>query len=1033
MTNKKVFTAKIALATCGILGCVGGLIISNTAAHMFRIQGQSGDFSLELNNSKKISNASSSYTSEVSASINTAFGNSVTFKASNVINYASGWQTICSGGYFYNPINNTANKNKLSGVTSIKFESPSNSATLSLYYGNSLDGTSILYSNEKVLNANTAYTISEDTPNYIYIKNNNASSVDITKFTINYSCSDSGYAKRNYKVLMIGNSFSDDTVYFSQRIADSYGINLDIYDAYIGGCTLDQHYSNLTNSTASYSMRSMNGSSWVKSDDMTLAAIIDSKTWDVITFQQASAQVGRSDSYSNLTNLVNAVRTRVGSGPKFYWYQTWAYDKEYHDYYDYFAYFGNNQQTMFNAINTCYQNQVATTGLFEKFIPAGTAVQNMRTSYMKDTISRDGKHMSSIHGRYLLGLNFLSHVLDINYDMSPCSYKPTQASDSYKTLCYEAIRNARKTPLACTNSAYTTQSIGNHNLSDYTEIDAEFVGCSYWNSTDSSNYNKRIANASGSSNKYVTTKRFTSSTLPVGSFIVVGEAFGYRPEAWTSDAAQGSRPAEAYEKIIEIDSSFWSGYQYRAFNIFKPGESGALALADNSNGVGEQYSQIFDNFHIYVPTSLVGTIKTKGDNSLYESDDSDLFSTAGYKFSSYQRVFLDPIMGFYKCDSYYTTYNSYSDDTAKKFVCTRPFYSADGDLPENTVIIVDSGYQWRSDCWGDNGTYSPRPDNVSTKFTVLTSSFMSGLRRRTFNVSSTSGAYVNQEHVNFLNHMRIYVPTSSDVLDDYPTGTFKGNATVLGNTFAIVLAIGTRSNHLVGVSLANTDANPTNISFDDSTKVITISTTGSYSGKSFGTITGTYDKANNRITSVRCSGTVSSYVSNNGSITATGATTSSTSLFYDCNGTTAQLQSTFKRRYMSGSWQVDNSNTDRFTSNFEQTVSGGSVKWRPYSGGAVSLVLNNDLSSAVSVKNLHFWVYNPSSTTINLRCWYYKAKNLQSNGEITNPDDNYYAVAKPNCWSYVSLGFNASIYNFQIADFNSSGVALSFDNIYLFQ
>ena len=155
---------------------------------------------------------------------------------------------------------------------------------------------------------------------------------------------------------------------------------------------------------------------------------------------------------------------------------------------------------------------------------------------IKETTSRDGKHMSSVHGRYLLALNFVSTIYDIDLDMSPCSYLPLEANASYKNPAYEAIRNAYKNPLAVTNSVYTNPDLGEYNLSNYTEIDAELVGCSYWNSTDGSNYNKRLSNVSGSSNCYVSTKRFTSSDLPIGSLVVIDEAFGVRPEAWVSDS-----------------------------------------------------------------------------------------------------------------------------------------------------------------------------------------------------------------------------------------------------------------------------------------------------------------------------------------------------------------------------------------------------------------------------------------------------------------------------------------------------------------
>lgn len=276
--------------------------------------------------------------------------------------------------------------------------------------------------------------------------------------------------------------------------------------------------------------------------------------------------------------------------------------------------------------------------------------------------------------------------------------------------------------------------------------------------------------------------------------------------------------------------------------------------------------------------------------------------------------------------------------------------------------------------------------------------------------------------------------TVSDPLTYYPEGTFSGTAIVDGNSWKITIALGNQSNGLVAIRLANNDAGATGITYDTSNNTFTITTTGSYSIGSykltFGNITGTYDYANDRLTGITCNGTIKSYVDNNGSITATHPTTSSTSYFNDCDGTTEQLQSTFKRRYNTGSWQVDNINADRITSNTTEFVSGsGSVKRRGYTGGGVALNFNSDWSPAKTLGSVQFWVYNPHSSDITLRMWVYKATSFGSNGEIGS------VTAKTGQWTYVAMGFGSyagAIYNFQIADFNNTGAYLSFDNIYFF-
>ena len=261
---------------------------------------------------------------------------------------------------------------------------------------------------------------------------------------------------------------------------------------------------------------------------------------------------------------------------------------------------------------------------------------------------------------------------------------------------------------------------------------------------------------------------------------------------------------------------------------------------------------------------------------------------------------------------------------------------------------------------------------------------------------------------------------------NYPEGTFKGAATVSSADYAIVISIGTQSSGLVAVRLSNKDAVATGITYNSSTNAFSITTTGDYSGYSFGTISGTYDISNDRLVNVSCSGDISAGVSNNGSITCTRP--SASEAFYDCDGTTSELQATFKRRYMSGSWQVDNSNMDRITSNTTEFVCGtGAVKRRGYSGGAVALTFQNDFSPAKTVANVQFWVYNPSGSDITLRMWCYRGTSFGNNYETGS------VTAKAGQWTYVAMGFtSAAIYNFQIADFNNTGVYLTFDNIYLF-
>ena len=999
------------------------LTISLAIGFMFRqsissVTANEPEYELLFNNAKRISDTTTTYTEERSASVSTTLGNDISINTSNVVKFNDGWQTINGHGYFYNPVSDLGDNNKISGIKSITYTSDV-SNTLSLYYGWSINNTEIIYSLKETLTSGVEYTFNDNHPSYFYIQNDSDNPVNVNTLSIKYSCSAESYPYQNLNVLMIGNSFADDTLFYAARIAQSYGININLFDAYIASCTVDMHYSNLSNNSASYSMRTMNNDQWVYSDNMTLTQILQHKTWDVVTFQQASAEVGRETSYSNLTNLVNSVKSVLGYTPRMMWHQTWAYDNSYHEYYGYFSYFNNDNEAMYDAIVSCYQSEVAPLGLFERIIPAGTTVQNLRTSCMKETFCRDGKHMSSVHGRYLLGLDFLSSVYGVDLYKSPCTYLPFDINQSYLNVATECVHNAIEHPLEVTNSVYTTSEISSYDLSNYTEIDAELVGCSYWKATDSSSYNVRLQNNSGISNKYVSTKRFTPTTLPVGSIISIGEAFGVELQTWVSDTQQSATMNDSYANIIEVDNNFWSGYSYRAFNIFKCGK-----IALSGQYVDEQYDQIFDGFHIYVPNSSLGDLKAKDYNAYYNSDKTQ-FTNHSLDIDEYRRIHLDPITGFYKCDSYYYLMNSYVDNTAQKFVCTRPFYNNNEDLPLGSIIILDSGYQYRSDCWGSEGTHS-RPNNVSTSWTTINSSFWKGLRNRTFNVSRTDGTtLVGQNALLFMNSMRIYAPLNPPAPEeevDTATMTALGYGTLNSaaasmygkESIPVLITLHGDSVNKVTVKVDGVDISATKYAYSAFNGNLTIDTPDS----NYGTISGVLNKDQGTITNLSITGTIGGYLTDNGSITAR-------ELFFDrCNySTNAASQQVWQRWYMSGSWQA-NSGTGEWTcADGERTLDNDySMSLRIANSSYVKtrFTLKKDFNNGagLSAHGISIWLYNPNGNIYSsFRIYIYKSASSTS-GDHAVPSSNYSQLyvtdsLASNQWINIQTGFGGetTIYN----------------------
>lgn len=272
------------------------------------------------------------------------------------------------------------------------------------------------------------------------------------------------------KVLMIGNSFADDTINYAYEIAKNVGIpaeNILVADIYIGGCSLATHWNNAQTNAAAYRFGLekegwFDGSSYT---EWTMEEAIMYADWDFITFQQNSGNSGGAASYACLQNLMDYVydiatdeenNPNANPNVKFVWHQTWAYQQDSTS--SAFATYNNDQMTMYNAIMNCLETQVLPKN-FVAIIPNGTAIQNARTSSIGDTFSRDQhNHLSYGAGRYIASINLVSVLTGI--DMSNLTWKPTDSGFNYSlteteiNICKESVENAIANPFVITKSRY---------------------------------------------------------------------------------------------------------------------------------------------------------------------------------------------------------------------------------------------------------------------------------------------------------------------------------------------------------------------------------------------------------------------------------------------------------------------------------------------------------------------------------------------------------------------------------------------------
>ena len=412
---------------------------------------------------------------------------------------------------------------------------------------------------------------------------------------------------KTLKVLAIGNSFSVDAMEHLWNILMRMGYD-DVFlgNLYIGGYSIDTHWGNIRDDLSAYQYYTNDMGAWKVKNETKLSTALLSQEWDVITIQQVSQNSGMPETMGNLQNVLDYVKANMpNKDAKIYWHMTWAYQQN--TTHSGFPNYGSNQMNMYNAITGAVESTIKTNKDIDGFIPSGTTIQNMRTSYLGDTLTRDGYHLSEGLGRYAAAMTWAKYITGESIDnitWVPVKFKSEIAP--YLDIVKEAVNNAYKTPLAVTNSTYTKNPNGEPEkpivpelttvvtdlsiteaLTDadktvltsqgldpakYAVLKMTPVVCAYYYSTNGTGTDLRKTE-SNSPQFWATQERFSTEQIPVGSVITIASGYQYRPEGWQNLTGKNTaaRPGNVSTAVVKVDANWWNGYSYRGFNVSKTG------------------------------------------------------------------------------------------------------------------------------------------------------------------------------------------------------------------------------------------------------------------------------------------------------------------------------------------------------------------------------------------------------------------------------------------------------------------------------
>lgn len=233
--------------------------------------------------------------------------------------------------------------------------------------------------------------------------------------------------QKEINILNFGHSFSADAITYVPEIAETMGVsNLNIGLFYRANCPLQSHYECLTGGKApkyGYSVSGFGDTQWhkVKTDPLEQVSSIK---WDYIVLQTSLEDEGRYETIEPwITKMIDEIiriqKEKFGSEPVICWHLFWPISKhleksksEKHAYR--MSFYDHSSDKMWEAYKTTAKKIMETTKV-SVVIPTGAVVTDLRQSELCTPelkyFTRDGYHMSYVHGRYIAALAYYQTLL----------------------------------------------------------------------------------------------------------------------------------------------------------------------------------------------------------------------------------------------------------------------------------------------------------------------------------------------------------------------------------------------------------------------------------------------------------------------------------------------------------------------------------------------------------------------------------------------------------------------------------------------
>ena len=266
---------------------------------------------------------------------------------------------------------------------------------------------------------------------------------------------------KRLKLLAIGNSFTVDPTYNLWGICHDAGIEeLVIATFHIGSCTYKMHWNNFRYNLPNYVYYKATSTTTTSTSNVAPETVFEDEDWDVFVYHQSGLRARTNDNLTTfeetleyLDDIYYYLKGRFPNALHFY-QMAWAYQDDCTQA-EFVKYYGGSQKVNYDAVISSTKDIIVPMGIFDGIIPVAGAIQNLRTSYFGDTVTRDGYHLNYGYGRWTASLCWYATVTggsieDISW------YMPKYPDiATHMPVLKESVRNALEKPYEVVKSQYT--------------------------------------------------------------------------------------------------------------------------------------------------------------------------------------------------------------------------------------------------------------------------------------------------------------------------------------------------------------------------------------------------------------------------------------------------------------------------------------------------------------------------------------------------------------------------------------------------